>query len=62
MLINFNTNRINVELYIHGFFVSENDQGTVSRINYPVSTPCIRQIPNVTISENYYNLQKPYVI
>ena len=27
MLINFNTNRINVELYINGIFVSENDQG-----------------------------------
>ena len=56
MLINFNTNRINVELYINGIFVSENDQGTVSRINYPVRTPCVCQIPNVKISEIFLGL------
>ena len=51
MLINFNTNRINVELYINGIFVSENDQGTVIRIKYPERTPCICPISNVKISE-----------
>ena len=59
MLINFNTNLINVELYINGIFMSENDESTVStvsRINYPVRTPCISQIPNVEIFEILFEI------
>ena len=37
----------------------ENDESTLSRINYPVRTPCISQIPNVIV---FFNWQPSKII